>query len=337
MNRFRSATAVGVVALGIGSFASADANGEGATGVVSQLKITTLSTMLTEFRGVGEWGYAALIEVDGQRILLDTGMRPDTVMRNAAELGIDLSSVDTVILTHNHFDHTGGLVTLRRELKEERSSAVRTTHVGEGIFLPRTLDPAALGKLPPIPPEFRVNAVDMRDRYEALGGQFVVHEGPSELLPGVWISGPIPRRHPETNWTPLGRVEIDGELVEDTVPEDQALVIKTEEGLVVLAGCGHAGIVNTMEYAREIADEPSIHAVLGGFHLLSLTDEKVRWTGEKMRDFGVEHVVGAHCTGINAVTLLREAGQLSRETAVVGAVGSVFELGEGIAPGFLNR
>lgn len=77
--------------------------------IVSELKITTLSTMLTEFRGVGEWGYAALIEADGHTLLFDTGERPDTVLKNAVELGIDLSTVDTVILTHNHFDHTGGL------------------------------------------------------------------------------------------------------------------------------------------------------------------------------------------------------------------------------------
>ena len=71
--------------------------------IVSELKVTTLSTMLTEFRGGGEWGFAALVEADGQTILFDTGMRPDTVLKNAEELGVDLSSVDTVILSHNHF------------------------------------------------------------------------------------------------------------------------------------------------------------------------------------------------------------------------------------------
>ena len=304
---------------------------------VSELKITTLSTMLTEFRGVGEWGFAALIEAGEARILFDTGMRPETVLGNARELGVDLSTVDTVILSHNHFDHTGGLVTLRRVLQAENTSAVQTTHVGEGIFLPRQLDSDALDRLPPIPEEFLVSVLDVRDAYEALGGRFVVHDRPHELHPGIWITGPIPRVHPEKNWSPVARIERDGSLEEDTIPEDQALVIRTPKGLVIVAGCGHAGIVNTMEYALRIVPEKTVHAVLGGFHLLALTDEKVAWTGEKMKEFGVQHVLGAHCTGINAVRLLRDSAHLARDTSRVGAVGSLFTLDDGIRPGLLNR
>jgi 7,8-dihydropterin-6-yl-methyl-4-(beta-D-ribofuranosyl)aminobenzene 5'-phosphate synthase len=293
--------------------------------------------MLTELRGVGEWGYSALIEANGYTILFDTGERPDTVLRNAEELGVDLSTVDTVILSHNHFDHTGGLVTLRRSLKAKNASALQRTHVGEGIFLPRSMDQEAVAKLPPIPKELLVSALDVRDEYEALGGSFTIHDKPHELHPGMWITGPIPRIHPEKNWTPFMRIERNGSLEEDTIPEDQALVINTPKGLVVIAGCGHSGIVNTMEYARVIADGRPVHAVLGGFHLMSLTDEKLSWTGTKMREFGVQHVLGAHCTGIHAVNVLRDSAQLDRKTSVVGAVGSVFTLEEGIRLGALNR
>lgn len=304
--------------------------------VVSDLRVTTLSTMLTEFRGVGEWGFAALVEADGHTILFDTGMRPDTVLKNAEELGVDLSSVDTVILSHNHFDHTGGLVTLRRSLKSTNPSALQVAHVGEGIFLPRKLDDAAVGKSL-IPKQLLVDVLDVRQDYEAEGGRFVVHGKPHELHPGIWITGPIPRLHAEKNWSPVMHIERNGSLEEDTIPEDQALVIQTKKGLVVIAGCGHAGIVNTMEYARELVPGTPVHAVLGGFHLLALTDEKVDWTGAKMQEFGVQHVLGAHCTGINAVKLLRDAANLGRETSVVGAVGSTFELGQGIGIGLLNR
>ncbi|AQS39242.1 metallo-beta-lactamase superfamily enzyme [Shewanella psychrophila] len=78
---------------------------------VSSLKVTTLSTMLAS-RGIGEWGYAALIEVDGKKILLDTGNRPETVLQNAKDLDVDLSDVEDVILSHNHGDHIGGLIYL---------------------------------------------------------------------------------------------------------------------------------------------------------------------------------------------------------------------------------
>ena len=304
---------------------------------VSDLRVTTLSTMLTELRGVGEWGYAALIEADGHALLFDTGARPDTVLTNAAELGIDLSNVETVLLTHNHWDHTGGLTTLRRELRPGNDKAVRTAHVGAGIFLPRHLDEAAAGKMPPIPPELLIDVREVRKTYESLGGRFVVHDERYELHPGVWITGPIPRMHPEKNWTPFMRIEQEGELVEDTIPEDQALVINTPRGLVIVSGCGHAGIVNTMEYARRITGQESVHAVLGGFHLISASDQQIAWTGNKMHEFGVQHVQGAHCTGINPVATLREAVDLTRQTTAVGAVGSIFTLSEGIRPGILTR
>ena len=100
------------------------------------VKVTVLSTMLAgdPGRGIGEWGFAALLEVDGRRLLLDTGERPETVLRNAGELGIDLSDVTDLVITHNHGDHTAGLVTLRRELAKKNARALSRAHVARGIF-----------------------------------------------------------------------------------------------------------------------------------------------------------------------------------------------------------
>jgi 7,8-dihydropterin-6-yl-methyl-4-(beta-D-ribofuranosyl)aminobenzene 5'-phosphate synthase len=294
--------------------------------------------MLTELRGVGEWGYAAVVETNQGTFLFDTGERPDTVMRNAGELGVDLGVVEDVVLTHHHFDHTGGLVTLRRDLRARNPVTMARTHVGKGIFLPRQMDSAALARLPIRPPaELLISVLQVKSEYEELGGHFVVHDRPHELAPGVWVTGPIPRLHPEKNWTPFEQIESAGQLIEDDIPEDQAMVIDTPKGLIVVVGCGHAGVVNTLEYAREIVPGKSIHAVIGGFHLLNQTDDQIAWSGQKMRELGVKHVIGAHCTGINAVEGLRAAADLTRETSVVGAVGTVFTLGNGIQAGMLNR
>src|SRR5437868_2421546 len=103
---------------------------------VGSLRILVLSTMLAD-EGIGEWGFAALVEVDGKRILFDTGARPETVLRNARELKIDLSHVSEVVLSHNHDDHTGGLVTLRRELMKQDPAALSRAHVGKGAFYSR--------------------------------------------------------------------------------------------------------------------------------------------------------------------------------------------------------
>jgi 7,8-dihydropterin-6-yl-methyl-4-(beta-D-ribofuranosyl)aminobenzene 5'-phosphate synthase len=105
-------------------------------GQVQVLKVTILSTMLAD-AGIGEWGFAALVEADGHRVLVDTGARPNTVLENARELGVDLSSISEVILTHFHDDHVGGLVTLRRELMKKNPMALAHVHVGKGIFYSR--------------------------------------------------------------------------------------------------------------------------------------------------------------------------------------------------------
>jgi len=291
----------------------------------STVRVVVLSTMLAEAEGVGEWGFGALVEADGRRILFDTGKFPDTVLRNSRELGIDLSTVEEVILSHNHIDHTGGLATLRRELAKSNPKALSRAHVGRGIFWERPDD------------EPEESALTVRKAYEELGGEFVEHAGPSEIHPGIWLTGPVPRVHPERNWSGVSTVRSPEGLVEDTVPEDQSLVIETDSGLVVISGCGHAGVINTLEYARKTVRHAPIHAALGGFHLFRASADDLVWTGAKLREMGLEHFLGAHCTGIEAVFRLRESAGLDRDRCLVGSVGASFELGKGIEPLDLAR
>ena len=291
---------------------------------VDSLRVLILSTMLAE-QGIGEWGFAAIVEADGHRVLFDTGARPRTVLENAEELGVDLSLVEDVVLSHNHSDHTGGLVTLRRELAKVSPAALSRAHVAPGIFWERPADPPGSG------------AAQLEKDYEARGGRFIEHAGPFEIHPGVWVTGPVPRVHPERNWSPTGQIRSPEGLVEDTIPESQSLVIDSREGLVVISGCGHAGIVNILEYARKAVRDTGIHAALGGFHLFRATDEQLAWTGGKLRALGVSNLVGAHCTGIEAVFRLRDTAGLDRRHAVVGAVGASFTLGSGIDPLSLAR
>lgn len=289
-------------------------------GVVKSLKVTILSTMLAE-RGIGEWGFAALVEADGRRILFDTGARPGTVLQNAKELEIDLAGVEEVILSHNHGDHTGGLLALRRELRGLDPDALSRAHVGRGIFWPRGTNPNWQG-MPAV-----------KQEYEHLGGSFIEHVKPTEIHPGVWLTGPVPRIHVERNWGmggKAGQAQSPDGPVEDNIPESMSLVVNTPRGLVVISGCGHAGIINTLEYARKTVRQAPIHAALGGFHLFLASDDHLAWTAEKLREAGLRNFIGAHCTGLEAVYRLRELTGLTRETAVVGAVGASFSLDEGI-------
>ena len=270
-------------------------------------------------RGIGEWGFAALLEVDGRRLLIDAGQRPETVLRNAAELKIDLSDVTDIVLTHNHSDHTGGLVALRREFAKKNPNALSRAHVARGIFdRPRPDGSSVNGLLP------------LKAEYEASGGQFIEHAGPVQLSPSVWLTGPVPRTHPERNWSAPGRQRAGAGTAEDTIPEDASVIVDTPDGLVVVSGCGHAGVVNTVEYARKVVRAAPIEAAIGGFHLFAASDATLEWTGAKLKEVGVRHLIGAHCTGIEAVYRLRALLGLTRETSVVGAVGSSFTLGAGI-------
>jgi 7,8-dihydropterin-6-yl-methyl-4-(beta-D-ribofuranosyl)aminobenzene 5'-phosphate synthase len=321
---------IGLILPSIGAGRSATPTTEGPTHRASVVRVTVLSTMLAgdpRFKGIGEWGYSALVEVDGRRLLLDTGARAETVLQNARELGLDLAGVTDVVLTHNHWDHVGGLLTLRREFSKRNPAALSRVHVGRGIFWPR---PGADGKddngLLPLKAEF-----------EATGGVFVEHADPAELMPGVWITGPIPRPHPERNYDPAGRVRTPSGVVEDDLPEDTALVIDTQEGLIVLSGCGHAGIINTIEYARKVVRPAPVHAAIGGLHLFRADEAQLAWTAARLKEFGLAHLLAAHCTGMEATFRLRELTGLTRQTAVVGAVGSSFTLGKGIDPLQLAR
>ncbi len=308
---------------------------------VQSLRITILSTMLAD-RGVGEWGFAALVEADGHRILYDAGYRPETVLRNARELGIDLSTVTDVVLSHHHGDHTGGLVTLRRELVRSNPAALSRVHVAPGMFLSRRC-PASLAAGPASGTcgmfgaeqygDQEANpAIALKGELEGMGVTFVEHAGPTELLPGVWLTGPVPRRHPEHNWNPAVQIVTPSGLVPDSIPEDMAMVIRTDKGLVVLMGCGHAGVVNIVEYAREVAGAGPLYAVVGGLHLFAATDDVLAWTAERLRADGIVNLLGAHCTGIEALFRLRQLAGLARATAVVGAVGASFDSGRGITP-----
>jgi 7,8-dihydropterin-6-yl-methyl-4-(beta-D-ribofuranosyl)aminobenzene 5'-phosphate synthase len=294
---------------------------------IHALKVTILSTMLVgETAGIGEWGFSALVEADGHRILVDTGAYPETVLQNARNLNVDLSGVQEVILTHNHADHVGGLLTLRREMMKKNPSALSVVHVAKGIFYSR---PSAQGESNPM--------IAIRKEYEATGGRFIEHSDGADIFPGAWLSGPVPRKYPEHNWSVTGKVETPDGLVEDTIPEDQSLVLDTTQGLVVLTGCGHAGIVNILTYSAEKFPRHDVDAVIGGLHLFPASDKQLDWTGDEFKLFKVANLLGAHCTGIEAVYRLRQRAGLTRRTAVVGTVGATFTLDKGIVVGALAQ
>ncbi|PCI75350.1 MAG: MBL fold metallo-hydrolase [SAR86 cluster bacterium] len=293
--------------------------------VASDVKVTVLSSNLANGAAVGEWGLSALVEVDGNCILFDAGRYPDTVIRNAAVLNVDLSCVTDVVFSHFHFDHTTGLLPLLDNLREINPEAIQRIHVADGFFSSRRR--ANSGS------DAESNQmIALRDSIEAQGVEFLIHAEATEIFPAVWVSGPVERRHPEQNYSANLNVAMDGEWVRDFVPESQALVVRTDEGPIVLLGCGHSGVVNALDHIQDTIQDEAVHALMGGLHLFAADDETLDWTAARLLEIGVENLMAGHCTGIEPLMRLRAGLNLDRSTAVVGAVGSSFVLGEGIHP-----
>ena len=164
------------------------------------IRITVLSTMVADYDYLGEWGFSALIESGGEKLLFDTGFRENTVLENAESLRVDLSAVEHVFRSHNHLDHTGGLIRLRETLMSINPKAMQYVHVGKGIFLERVFDGKNWNTF-----------MGYKEKLLSLGVEFIYHESPEEILPNICTTGLVPRYHNEKNWLGFRKMKINGE------------------------------------------------------------------------------------------------------------------------------
>ena len=172
---------------------------------------------------------------------------------------------------------------------------------------------------------------EKRAQLEALGLVFHEINQPTQITPGVWATGPVPRVYPEQNhpsWVLLQKP--NGETTPDTVPESQGLVVRTQQGPIVLLGCGHSGAVNMLSFVRQKIQDKDINALMGGMHLFNADRQTVSWTGVKLKELGLKHLMAGHCTGVEPMFQLRQALGLDRSQAVMGAVGASFSLANGV-------
>ena len=172
---------------------------------------------------------------------------------------------------------------------------------------------------------------EKRTQLEALGLAFQEISQPTQITKGVWATGPVPRVYPEQNhpnWVLLQKP--NGDTTPDNVPESQGLVVKTTEGPIVLLGCGHSGAVNMLSWVRQKIQDQDINALMGGMHLFNANQQTVSWTGVKLKELGLKHLMAGHCTGVEPMFQLRQALGLDRGQAVMGAVGASFSLANGV-------
>lgn len=260
--------------------------------MIRRLRITVLVDNAVASTGVlAEHGLSILIEADDRRILFDTGQ--GLVLRdNLSTLGTSLDPLDALVLSHGHYDHTGGIPAV---LETVRPTAI-------------CLHPAALEakfarrEKPP----FRSIGIPDRSR-AALDGameRVVWTRAATEIVPGVWCTGEIPRSNPEEEGEQPFFLDEEG-CSQDPLIDDQALFIQTARGLVLVAGCAHAGVVNTVDHVCRLSGRTEVLALLGGLHLGAASRKRLEKPGSALGRRNFKLIAPCHCTGLSAQSYFR--------------------------------
>ena len=268
------------------------------------MKTTILvdNTALFDRMFIAEHGFSAYIEAEGKRVLFDTGYS-DAVVRNAQKMKIHLLDLDYIILSHGHFDHTGGLwhiIHLFMEaIIEDTPHRLPKLIAHPCCFLPR-----------PKPPLGDIGSVLTADEVQRIM-PLELSAGPVSLSPNLFFLGGIEQKFPFERSLPGPRriVMPDGSVQEDRIFDDTSLAFRSRDGLVVITGCAHAGICNTVEYAKKVCGENRVHDIVGGLHLRS-AGPQLDGTLAYLKDLRTSSLHACHCTSLAAKVALAQVAPL---------------------------
>jgi 7,8-dihydropterin-6-yl-methyl-4-(beta-D-ribofuranosyl)aminobenzene 5'-phosphate synthase len=283
---------------------------------------------------LAEHGFSALLQFgsDDNRILWDAGVSRIALIENMQRMKIDPSKIKMIALSHGHLDHYAAMTNVLRQMNlrqmekewDETPTPADVERWKDEHRIPLVAHPAAfrerwwmkkdgsvVGPFDPPP----------KGEWEALGAKIVASEGPHRLRPGCWTTGYIPRKSFETSGRYKDSRYRQGDtFLPDDLEDDQAIVIHVEnKGLVVLSGCAHSGIINTVNYAREISGVKRVWAILGGFHLSRANEEEIQLTVDAIEAFKPALIVPSHCTGMRAMCQFAKQMSDVFKEGVVGA------------------
>jgi 7,8-dihydropterin-6-yl-methyl-4-(beta-D-ribofuranosyl)aminobenzene 5'-phosphate synthase len=276
---------------------------------------------------LAEHGLSCLIKVfagaEEHTVLLDAAVTPACLLNNIKLLKVDPGSIEAIVLSHGHPDHFLGLVGLLNLVNEKNEKEAKPgipLLLHPDAFLERRLNIPAIGHPAPLPV---LNEEVMKEA----GALPVKSEKAFSIANGlIHTTGEIERKIPFEKGFPWAEAKINGNWVTDPFRDDQGLVIKLKgKGLVVISGCAHAGIINTLEHAKKITGTDRVHAVMGGFHLTGqIFDPIIQPTIDEMKKIGPDYVVPMHCTGWKAINRFAEE---MPEQFLLNTVGTTYAFG----------
>ena len=284
----------------------------------NHIRLITLSENTVKWLWLkGEWGLSILVETDGIKVLVDTGLG-DTIIHNAHAMGIDLSTIDRIVLSHGHTDHTGGL---RDTLEAMRATVGHSNFLNkrdgevEIIAHPDVWGPKYMKHANEPEYDFRGIPFQLLELEERQGARFKYSREPVWLNEDIVWSGEIPMRNDFETIAAICTLKVndgkygdgDAEFIPDPVDDDAALYIRTDLGLVIVLGCAHHGMINTIHHAQETTGVEKVHMVVGGTHLIKASDYQMESTINELKRLGVEKVGVSHCTGLESSVKLSQA------------------------------
>lgn len=274
-----------------------------------QVSITILVENTTPVPNlIGEYGFSCLITIDDRSLLFDTGSA-GALFHNSKALGIKLEEIEDVVISHGHFDHTGSLLPLLEQYGKKK------IYAHSRLLLPR-LFPLNNGRLKKIGSPFS------HEELEQAGAEFVFIDNFTEIRSGVYISGEIPRNNDYEDTGGDFRVEDNGKVQGDKLEDDMALIIDHPEGLIIISGCAHSGLINTIDHAIRVTGKSKILAYIGGTHLFNATPMRIDQTVTALQSYDINKLIVAHCTGFYAAArLYNQLGAM----VVKGETGMIFK------------
>lgn len=267
--------------------------------MVNNLKFCILIDNTSDKELLTEHGFSVWIECDGKTILFDTGQNADDsgiLFKNAKALGCDLTTVDTLVLSHGHYDHTGSISYLLEVNPKVNIVCHPNALMAERYSIYPDKEPRQIAM-----PEKDRNALRLRPAH-----QLHLLTESTFLFPGIGFSGAIPRQHPlEDTGGPFFTDK--HEIKPDRIYDDISLWFETSQGLVILTGCCHSGIMNTVQHIQNVTGKQKIRAVVGGLHLNRASEQRLQATRDAFVKWKPQVIVPCHCTGEPAINYLKEA------------------------------